>query len=454
MQRQEIGEVTLVYENPVLTSVGPGDSVSESQGANGLQTAKLSQNSRSDSLVNPNISRCEMTRRLRERDRAWLARVHLVQGEANRSYRDIVVKRFIERHLKPSCKRRKVESLTDKVDTHAAVSSAVSPDSSATTTNTTKGSEPLTDSQLMVQPSSTRFPPHGRCPQPVKKPTDSPVPYANFSGSLTAYSAYLQRFHETAEAVTIKGTLVLKDGTTVNADRLQEIEELDVDDQRLVYSRILRLRRSVHKRNYRDEFDSASSDFSYSESDPDPPAVTKTADQKLLSFADYFVQMPRDDGFIADLKFGIPNLYPTHNMRSATSPQYENDDMLIHSPRFRPWSEDETYLSIQTVQERLDMHPESLRDRIKWFQHLVQMQVPLDKLREHSRSKIHWNEMIQLSQEREHHVNRLMATRRSINDGNRILPSDFKLSASGEALQSREQLWAALMNCSARPQVK
>ncbi len=44
--------------------------------------------------------------------------------------------------------------------------------------------------------------------------------------------AYVHDFHVKAEAVTIKGTLLLKDGTTVEADKLQGIGELDVDDQR------------------------------------------------------------------------------------------------------------------------------------------------------------------------------------------------------------------------------
>ncbi len=44
--------------------------------------------------------------------------------------------------------------------------------------------------------------------------------------------AYVHDFHVQAEAVTIKGTLLLKDGTTVEADKLQGIGELDVDDQK------------------------------------------------------------------------------------------------------------------------------------------------------------------------------------------------------------------------------
>ncbi len=143
MQRRENDEVTVVYENPVLTSVGPGDSVSESHGAaGGLQTAKLSRNSISDTPVDPNVSRLEMLRRLRQNDREWRTRVQLVSGRVNRSHYDIVVKRFIDLRLKPSCKRRRVESLTDKVDTHAAVASAVLPDSSATTTDTMEVSTP------------------------------------------------------------------------------------------------------------------------------------------------------------------------------------------------------------------------------------------------------------------------------------------------------------------------
>jgi hypothetical protein len=69
MQSQESDEVEVVYEDdPVLTSVGLGDSVSELHGADGLRTAKLSQNSRSDPPVDPNISRRKLTRRLREDD--------------------------------------------------------------------------------------------------------------------------------------------------------------------------------------------------------------------------------------------------------------------------------------------------------------------------------------------------------------------------------------------------
>ncbi len=176
VQRRETDEVTLVYEDPVPTSVGPGDSVSELHGANGLRTAKLSQNSRSDPPVDPNISRQQLTRRLRAMDREWDARVKLVSGPIRRSHYDIVVKRFIELRLKPRGKRRKVESLSDKVDTHAAVSSVVSPDSAATTTNTTEVSELLTASQIMVQSSRTRFPPHGRRLQPVKKRDETPMP--------------------------------------------------------------------------------------------------------------------------------------------------------------------------------------------------------------------------------------------------------------------------------------
>jgi hypothetical protein len=141
-----------------------------------------------------------MARRLRERDREWNARVKLVSGQVYRSHYDTrsytVVKRFIELRLKPRCKRRRVESLSDKVDTHAAVTSAVSPDSSATTTSTTKVSIQLTASQLMVQPSSTRIPPHGRRLQPVKKGDETPKPYLEFNkefgGSTSSYHAYLR----------------------------------------------------------------------------------------------------------------------------------------------------------------------------------------------------------------------------------------------------------------------
>jgi hypothetical protein len=158
----------------------------------------------------------------------------------------MVVKRFIELRLKPSCKRRKVDSLTDKVDTHAAVASAVLPESSATTTDTMKVSIPLTASQLMVRPSSTRFPPHGRRVQLVKKWDETPMSYLEFGRSPADYHDYVQAFHEKAEAATIKGTLVLKDGTTVEANKLIGLEELDVDEQhlpqRLVYSRVLRPR--------------------------------------------------------------------------------------------------------------------------------------------------------------------------------------------------------------------
>jgi hypothetical protein len=137
MQSQESDEVEVVYEDdPVLTSVGLGDSVSELHGADGLRTAKLSQNSRSDPPVDPNISRRKLTRRLRDDDNEWRTRVPLMSGQVYRSHYDTVVKRFIERRLKPRCKRRRVESLSDKVDSHAAVTSAVSPDSSATTTST------------------------------------------------------------------------------------------------------------------------------------------------------------------------------------------------------------------------------------------------------------------------------------------------------------------------------
>ena len=238
MQRQESDEVEVVYEDdPVLTSVGLGDSVSELHGADGLRTAKLSQNSRSDPPVDPNISRREMTRRLRADDNEWRTRVPLMSGQVYRSHYDTVVKRFIELRLKPRCKRRRVESLSDKVDSHAAVTSAVSPDSSATTTSTTKVSMELTASQLMLQPSSTRITPHGRRFQPVKKGDETPKSFVEFhketGGSTSSYHAYLQAFYEKSEAATIKCKLVTTDGITVEADKLKGLEELDVDDQQV-----------------------------------------------------------------------------------------------------------------------------------------------------------------------------------------------------------------------------
>ncbi len=264
----------------------------------------------------------------------------------------------------------------------------------------------------------------------------------------------MQDFHEKAEAATIKGTLVLKDGATVEANKLIGLEELDVDEQRLpqrlVHSRILELRRADRERDYREEFDSNSD----SDANPNPPGVTKTDDQKMLSFPDYYLTMDHEDAFLPDLRFGVPDLYPANNMGYITSSVYENDEMRLHSHRLRPWWEHESRLSIQPVPDRLDMHPDSLKDKIEWYRNLVSTRAPLDQLSQLSKSRVHWNNMIRLSQEHEHHVNRLRVIRHNINDANKHFPSDFKLSPRGEMLQSREQLWTALMNCSARPRVK
>jgi hypothetical protein len=282
----------------------------------------------------------------------------------------------------------------------------------------------------MVQPSSTRIPPHGRRLQPVKKVDEKPKSYLEFNkefgGSTSSYHDYLQAFHEKSEAATIKCKLVTTDGITVEADKLKGIEELDVDDQQvaqqLVHSRVLRLRRADRRREYMNEFDSDS------ETDENPTAGIKTADQRLLSFTDYYLDIATGDEYLPDLRFAIPNLYPADNMRYLTTPLFENDDMLYHSNRFRPWWEEESALSNQPASERLEMHPESLKDRIKWYHHLVSTRAPLSKLSQYSRSKVHWNEMIDLSREHEHHVNRLSAIRHEINNANKSFPSDFKLS--------------------------
>jgi hypothetical protein len=314
----------------------------------------------------------------------------------------------------------------------------------------------LTASQLMVQPSSTRIPPHGRRFQPVKKGDETPKSFVEFNkefgGDTASYHAYLQAFHEKSEVATIKCKLVTTDGITVEADKLKGLEELDVDDQQvaqdLVHSRVLRLRRADRQRDYMNAFDSGS------ETDDNPTAGTKTADQSLLSFSDYYLDIATGDEYLPNLRFAIPNLYPADNMRYLTAPLFENDDMLYHSNRFKLWWEEESALSIQPNAERLEMHPESLKDRIGWYRHLVSTRAPLPTLSQHSRSKVHWNEMIYLSREHEHHVDRLRAIRHEINNANKRFPSDFKLSSSGEMIQSREQLWTALMNCSARPRVK
>ncbi len=125
--------------------------------------------------------------------------------------------------------------------------------------------------------------------------------------------------------------------------------------------------------------------------------------------------------------------YGADGLRTA-----KNDDLLYHSNRFRPWWEEESALSNQPDSERLEMNPESLKDRIKWYHHLVSTRAPLSKLSQHSRSKVHWNEMIDLSREHEHHVDRLRAIRHEINNANKLFPSDFKLSPAGEMIQSRE----------------
>jgi hypothetical protein len=174
----------------------------------------------------------------------------------------------------------------------------------------------------------------------------------------------------------------------------------------------------------------------------------------MLSFPDYYMTMDQEDAFLPDLRFGVPDLYPANNMGSITSSAYENDEMKLHSHRLKPWWEHESRLSIQPVPDRLDMHPESLKVRIEWYQNLVATRAPIDQLSQLSKSRVHWNNMIRLSQEREHHIDRLRAIRNKINDANKNFPSDFKLSPRGEMLQSREQLWTALMNCSARPPVK
>ncbi len=92
----------------------------------------------------------------------------------------------------------------------------------------------------------------------MKTVDETPAPYLEFikefGGSTSSYHAYLQAFHEKSEAATIKCKLVTTDGITVEADKLQGLEELDVDDQqvaqKLVHSRVLRLRRADRIRDY------------------------------------------------------------------------------------------------------------------------------------------------------------------------------------------------------------
>jgi hypothetical protein len=124
--------------------------------------------------------------------------------------------------------------------------------------------------------------------------------YLEFGQSPDKYHDYVQAFHEKAEAATIKGTLVLKDGATVEATKLIGLEELDVDEQdvpqRLVHSRILELRRAERVRDYREEFDSNSD----SDANPNPSGITKTDDQKMLSFHDYYMTMNEEDLFMKE----------------------------------------------------------------------------------------------------------------------------------------------------------
>ncbi len=61
---------------------------------------------------------------------------------------------------------RKVESLVDKLDAHAAGSAAVSHDSLVTPIDTARVPAKRRASVIMVMPSASHYPPHGRC---VKK---------------------------------------------------------------------------------------------------------------------------------------------------------------------------------------------------------------------------------------------------------------------------------------------